>query len=161
MYDSAQKQILKLSAEDACLKLQNQFTATAMTYENGTASCTISDNNGNTVEFAEELSENVVALSDVDINYYSNYLMVEDGTIYAGVWLSAYYDFKDDYTPATGNYTAYVAALRIPMVFDTDSYSFVYGDTSLIELVEGDTYNYAQTIDDEVWDAAVNQTELE
>lgn len=159
VYDVTQQPILILPSDDIYRKLQNQFTVTAMIFENGIASCTISDNNGNTVEFYEELSDSVIAVSDIDVEYCSNYVMVEDGVIYAGIWLSAHYDYEDGYMPVTGNYTAYAAALRIPLVFDDDAHSFIYSDDSKIELVETNTYNYAETIDSQVWNEAWNNAQ--
>lgn len=145
VYDCRKETAAGIPVADIKYMLSGKYIPDKVTVENGVAHTSVKTSDGKSeVDFEYEMSENVNAISDITVIAYSDYLLVRNGVIYCGVWLGSYIDYAEGYYPMTGNYTAYAAALYVPLVYNADSLSFVAGDEEDIVLVPAKTtLNYA------------------
>lgn len=145
VYDCSKETAVRIPVGDIKYMLSDKYVSDKMTVEDGIAHTSVKTSDGKSkIDFEYEIPENADSISDITVIPYSDYISVKDGVIYCGVWLGAYIDYKDGYYPVTGNYTAYAAALYVPLVYDEDSLSFAAGDDGDIVLVPAKTtMNYA------------------
>ncbi len=145
VYDCKKETSVRIPVDEIKHMLSDKFVSDKMTVEGKTARTFVKTPDGKTkIDFEYEMPENAEALSDITVIPYSDYILVGDSTIYCGVWLGSYIDYEEGYYPVTGNYTAYAAALYVPLVYDEGSVSFTAGDMEDIVLIPAKTtLNYA------------------